>query len=88
MTTSYSLKEGARYTTSFRVDLLRFAANLVGLCGAFFILFTAGSSDAGLISLPDLFLRLTLGFSLLFLWRALSFFAGELDRRARRRLQK
>ena len=82
MTSNITLKN--RRTTSARVDLLRFFANLSGLFGAFFILLSAGSSDAGLLSVGELALRITLGAALLVLWRTLSFFAGELDRKARR----
>ena len=70
-----------------QADLLRFAANLSGLFGVFFILFTAGASDAGMLEFSDLILRIILGASMVLLWRALTFFAAELerihDRRAR-----
>ena len=83
MTSQLSVKQH-RSTTSLRVDLLRLVANLAGLFGAFFILLSAGSSDAGLLSVGELVGRITLGAALLLLWRTLSFFAGELDRKRRR----
>lgn len=76
--------QSRRHTTSFRVDVLRLIAHLCGLFGAFFLLFSAGASDAGRLSLGELLLRITLGAALLLLWRALCFFANELDRRSRR----
>ena len=83
MTSQITFKQH-RNTTSKRVDLLRLAANLSGLFGVFFILLSAGSSDAGLLSVGELILRITLGGALLLLWRTLTFFAGELDRKSRR----
>lgn len=78
MTTQFSPKTVPVKTS--RVDALRLAANLSGLSGALLLLLTAGSSDAGALTLSDLVVRMTLGISLVLLWRALSFFAEELER--------
>lgn len=89
MTSDLTLRKKTRGPVrTSRIDLLRIAANLAGLFGAFLILFAAGSSDAGLLSVPELILRLVLGFSLLLFWRALHFFADELSRRRTPRVRR
>lgn len=84
MTSNMTFKKPRRASISARVDALRALANLAGTFGAFFILCTAGSSDAGRLSVPELILRLLFGAVLLLTWRVLAFYAEELDRKSRR----
>ncbi len=80
MTSNITLTQKARRSTTRRVDALRLISILSGLCGAFLILFTAGSSDAGLLNVGEIVSRVLFGGVLLLFWRALSFFASELER--------
>lgn len=83
MTSNVSMSRKRRTATRF--DPLRVFAGCLGLFGAFFILGAAGASDAGLIGVGDILLRITLGAGLLLLWRALTSLASELEARDVRR---
>ena len=84
MTTSYTYTPAARKNTVKHIDRLRVCALLSTLLGAFWIVLTAGGSDAGLFSVGGLLLRLAGGGALILLGRALNFFASELFKQARK----
>ncbi len=84
MTSNMTLKKTRRAVTSVKVDTLRALANLCGTFGAFFILCTAGSSDAGRLSVSEIVLRLLFGAVMLLAWRVIAFYAEELDRKSRK----
>ena len=83
MTSNMTLKK-RHASISIKVATLRTLANLAGTFGAFFILCTAGSSDAGRLSITEIVLRLFSGAVLLLAWRVIAFYANELERKSRK----